>query len=241
MPLRLPPEVPPRPRPRAPRRATMAFVVAAFALGLASACTMPHTVRTVGKGHTAVNVGFGGPLVHNIGGAVPAPDVTVGAQHGLTDAWDVHGSFHLLPAVFKNLGLDVGVTRRLLVQKGGAPEWTATLRLNVLTNFEAFRIYPELESYVSWRVRRRWLLYAGMTTFYDFFWVKEHHFRMHWGPVLGFEVRLGRRHALGLALKWISPQVNSEEQAVSYVAPGRLGLVFVQIGYRVSFRGWKEP
>ena len=207
---------------------------------LLGACAAPHTVRTVGKGKTALNVSMGGPLFSNLVPGMPVPNIAVGAQYGITDAWDVHSNFHVLPAVYRNLALDAGVTRRLVRQRKGKwwPELTLTLRLNMITSFHAFRLYPELHGYASYLFKNRWLLYLGMTTFYDFFWEKGNHFRMHWGPTLGCDVRFAKRYSVGLSFRWISPQEDTSRLTLEWASPGRQGWFFIQVSFRVNFAMW---
>jgi hypothetical protein len=195
-------------------------------------CAYPYTVRTVGEGQTALHASVGGPLFSNLGAPLPVPAVVVGGQHGVTDWWDAHASLHILAAAYKTAGIDAGSTLRLLRQRGGRPEVTGTFRLSLLTNFvDGARVYPELEAYASWLLRRRVLLFGGFATLYDFFWRTGP--RVHWGPCLGVEVSLGRRYALGLALRWISPQAETDRLAVDYVSPGGQGSFAVQLGFKV--------
>lgn len=208
-----------------------------LALLLAAGCAAPYTVRTAGKGKTALHASVGGPLVGNFGGAVPAPAVVFGARRGLTDDWDIHGSFHLLPTIFGAPGIDVGVTRRIVRERGLLPEITATFRLPLLTDFRTARVYPEVEAYASYLIRDRALLYFGATALFDFFWPKDQHLRMIWGPVLGTDVRFRKRYALTLALRWISPQSDTSIQVVDYITP--LGMLFIQLGFQANLGGWR--
>lgn len=202
-------------------------------------CAFPYTVRNVGAGKTALNLSVGGQMVDNLGAPLPVPAVVAGGQHGLTEAWDVHGSFHLLAALYKMMGIDMGATRRLLREQGWIPEVTASLRLSMLTNFsDGFRIYPELESYASYLLARRWLVFFGITTLYDFFWPKDSHVRVHWGPCLGAEVRFARRYSAGLALRWVSPQQETDRVVVGYV--GGQGMLSIQLGFKVNLGTWGE-
>lgn len=205
---------------------------------LGGGCAAPYTVRTAGKGHTVVHASFGGPLIGNIGGAVPVPAVVLGAKYGLTDDWDVHGAVHLLPTAFRTPGIDVGITRRLLKERGAIPEITATLRLPLLTDFRSARVYPELEAYASYLLRRRALLYLGMTTLFDFFWDRDPHVKVHFGPVIGADVRFRQRYSMGLALRWISPQEDYGSLVVDYISPGKLGMFMVQLGFQGNLSGW---
>ena len=211
------------------RRAALVVLQLAAALG---GCAYPYTVRNVGADQTVLYASVGGPLFDNLGAPVPIPAVVVGAQHGVTDFWDAHASLHVLAAVYKMAGIDAGSTLRLLRQRGGVPEVTGTLRLSLLTDFEdGARVYPELEAYASWLLRGRVLVFGGLFTLYDFFWRTGP--RVHWGPCIGAEVSLGRRYALGLALRWISPQAQTDRLAVDYVSPGGQGSFAIQLGFKV--------
>ena len=220
--------------PRLPR---LVFVVSA---ALLAACAAPYTVRTVPRGHTQVHVSLGGPLVDSLGPPLPIPAVILGAQYGITDDWNVSGMFHLLAALYETGGLEATVTRGILKQRGRIPELTASLRLTQLFSAEAYRIYPELEAFVSYLFARRWLLYFGLSTLYDFFWEGDHHFRFHWAPTLGLDVRFARRYAVGVAFRWASPQMNTEDLVVDYSSPGEYGIVFVQLAFRVEIQGYEE-
>ncbi len=214
-------------------------ILAVVVLAL-SACAAPYTVRTVPKGHTALHLSAGGPLVEALGPPLPIPAVLAGAQYGLTDDWNISGMFHLLAAFYETGGLEATVTRRILRQRGWVPEVTASLRVTQLFSKEAYRVYPELEAFASYLLGRRWLLYFGLSTLYDFFWEGEHHFRFHWAPTLGLDVRFARRFALGLALRWASPQMDTRPLVVDYASPGERGMIFVQLAFRVELCGWPE-
>jgi hypothetical protein len=214
----------------------LAFLPLGLLLG---ACAAPYTVRTVGKGQVALRASVGGPLLGNFGPAVPAPAAVVGGSYGVAEGWDVHGSFHVTAAAFRMAGVDLGATRRLVRQRGAVPEVTATLRLSLLGNLAELRAYPELEAYASYLLRRRVLLYLGLTTLYDFFPERDGAVRVHFGPVVGADLRLRRRHSLGVALRWISPQEDTGKLVVDYV--GGRGLVLIQLGYQAHLgrEGWQ--
>ena len=203
-------------------------------------CAYPYAVRNVGAGETALHASVGGPFFDNLGAPIPIPAVVVGAQHGVSDAWDAHASLNILAAVYRMAALEAGSTLRLVRQRGAVPEVTGTARASILTNFvDGFRIYPELEAYASYLVRQRWLLFGGLSTHYDFFWRTGP--RVHWGPALGAEVRLGGRYSLGVALRWISPQAVTDNLAVDYVAPGGQGMLVMQLGFKVQLGRRKGP
>lgn len=46
-------------------------------------CAAPYTVRTAGASQTVLIASVGGPLIGNIGGAVPVPAVVIEALHYL--------------------------------------------------------------------------------------------------------------------------------------------------------------
>ena len=211
------------------RRAILALLLLTAGLW---GCAYPYNVRNVGAEQTALYASVGGPLFDNLGAPIPIPAVVVGAQHGVTDFWDAHASLHVLAAVYKMAGIDAGSTLRLLRQRGGVPEVTGTFRLSLLTNFEdGARVYPELEAFASWLLRGRVLLFGGLNTFYDFFWHGGP--RVHWGPCVGAEVQLGRRYALGIAVRWISPEASTDRLVVEYVTPGGQGTLAIQLGFKV--------
>jgi hypothetical protein len=199
------------------------------------ACSSTHFVRPLGKGNGVVHASLGGPLI-KLGGAVfPLPIATVGGGYGVRDDVDVFVHANVTALAFGDLHLTPGVAWHPLIrERGGVPTLTVAGTLNFLTDFRtSARALPELTVAAAWALgRKRHLLYVGADLAVSFEgkgWVPI------FGPFVGGELRLGRRAALSLEVKWLAPNYDTNPLAADWIAPARQGYLSVLLGLNVYF------
>lgn len=134
------------------------------ALLCAAACTTTHTVRTVGKGNFGVEGSFGGPLLTNLGGPIPAPNLYVGGRYGVRDDLDVSAAYNLTAPIIPGLPVALILGGRYVpVQPGLRSQsenpnrgWSLAggLDLHVLTDFETgFTAIPAVDLASGYRLK----------------------------------------------------------------------------------------
>jgi hypothetical protein len=205
-------------------------------------CTTVHGVRPVGKGAVALEGSFGGPITEVYGAPLPIPFSAVGATYGASDRVDLHAAWHPSPALFFNLAAgDLGASYVLLGQSGIRPRVMGDLTLTFVGGDNeaggaegGFRVFvqPTANAAWDWGKHRRQTVYGGLTLFAQPFP------GVHALPAVtaGHWWGLGRTH-LVTELKWVAPTESSRDLVPHYYAPGDLGAVELQLGFRSTFGG----
>jgi hypothetical protein len=201
-------------------RARTIPLLLAVALVALSGCGTAHTARPLGKGNTAVNVSLGGPFAEVGGATVPIPLPTVGVKHGVSERNDLYASWQVLPAIMGSFAFDVGGSWYFLDQRKALPGLSTALTLHSLFNEHDAWFAADTQLIASWLLHPRHLLYLGFhLTFVPIEGEVMQTSPVHFSPLLGGEVRLGKhkRFGLGLELKWLDPWVDTEMGIVDYV------------------------
>ena len=192
-------------------------------------CGTAHTARPLGKGNTSLNVGLGGPIADVGGVTVPVPMPTLTVKHGVSDRNDLFVSWNVLPAVLGAAAFDLGGSWYFLDQQKGRPGLSSALTLHSLWNRTDAWFGVDTNLIASWQLHPRHLIYLG---FHLFFAPVAPEVvdtgPVHFAPLLGGEVRLGkqRRFGLGIELKWADPWTDTTYKIVDYAGKqGSLGVV----------------
>ncbi len=194
-------------------------LLAAIALTLCVGCGTAHTARPLGKGHTSLNVGLGGPIAEVAGATIPVPLPTVTVKHGISDRNDLFFGWHVMPALMGAAAFDLGGSWYFLDQKKGRPGLSTAATLHTLWNRHDTWFAVDTNLVASWQLHPRHLIYVG---FHLFFAPLEPEVvdsgPIHVAPLLGGEVRLGKkkRFGLGLELKWADPWTDTQMMIVEY-------------------------
>jgi hypothetical protein len=197
-------------------------------LGLAS-CATSHFARPLGRGNAVAQASLGGPVVEVSGTPVAAPILDLGGGYGVTDRWDVFGRGDVTAATFGDLHVEAGAAFHPSVRDAGAvPTVTLAGSLHVLTDFADARLGPQLSALAAWRVgaRHRHLVYVGA----DAGTLLPGRARLLAGPLVGAELRAGRRAGLVAELKWLAPWYDVRPLAPTWVSPGDRGYVSLLVG-----------
>ncbi len=196
---------------------------------IAAACAPSHAGRTVGRGMLQLEGGLGGPLVTNLGPAIPIPNVPVGLRYGLTDRLDVAGHVNLLPLVTGGfLLVDTSLTWAL-VRHDGPRGWNlaTSAGLAVMTDFQdEARVAPIMDIAGGYTVD--WFtFYAGAEIALD-----------PWGggamanPFIGAEADIRERWSLSAAFVWFSPGYSVFSSSIDYVSANSQGAVGFILGLK---------
>jgi len=200
------------------RRLSMGLL-AALALLTLVGCGTAHTARPLGKGHTSLNVGLGGPIAEVAGATVPVPLPTVTVKHGVTDRHDLMVGWHVMPALMGAAAFDLGGSWYFADQHKGRPGLSTATVLHTLFNRTDSWFAVDTNLVASWQLHPRHLIYLG---FHLFIAPVEPEVvdsgPLHFAPLLGGEVRLGKRKrfGLGLELKWADPWTDTTFMIVKY-------------------------
>jgi len=212
----------------------MAFArpAAVLALLAVAGCAASHAGRTVGRGILQGEVGLGGPLVTNLGPAVPIPNVPLGIRYGVTDRVDFSAHWNVLPVVLGGLvQVDAGFTWAILHREtGSGPNLATGASLMLMTDFRhGARLSPILD--IAGGYTYRWFtVFAGFDVVADYAGGGA-----LFNPFAGIEVDLPRRVALQLAAKWFSPAFEGFASPIRYVSVDYRGGIGVLVGIKFGF------
>jgi hypothetical protein len=204
----------------------------ALSAALAASCATSHFARPLGRGNVVGQASLGGPLDSLSGTPVALPILDVGAGYGVSDRWDVFGRADITAAAYGDLHLEPGAAFHAVVREGGlVPTVTLAGSAHVMTDFHSARIGPQLSAIAAWRVgaSRRHLVYLGT----DAGTLVPGRVRVLAGPLVGGELRVGRRTGLVLEASWLSPWYDVGPLAPTWISPGNHGYVLVLVGCNV--------
>ncbi|MCK6526214.1 hypothetical protein L6R50_01175 [Myxococcota bacterium] len=236
-----------RTTPPSSQRGAGAVGVAAVALVLAgSACGTAHTARPVGQGNGAIAVQLGGPFVEMGEGAVPLPLAVVTGKYGVTDRFDVFGSWHVLETFVAdgNAMFDLGFSYYLLEQARARPGISVAVTETFLLNSTSVWTAFDVQLTASWLLHPRHLVYVGFHNFltplppsvieatpYTF------------APYVGGEVRLGRKRQAGLSIQltWSRPWAATDGKPVTLWSAGYQGAFSVTGGLSLYLEKRRAP
>jgi hypothetical protein len=177
---------------------------------------------------------LGGPLVEVGGAPLAAPILDVGAGYGASDRWDVYARADITAAVYGDLHLEPGAAFHPVVREAGpVPTVTLAGSVHFLTDLHDVRVGPQLSALAAWRVGalHRHLVYAGA----DAGTLVTSRTRVLAGPLVGGELRVGRRAGLVLEAKWLSAWYDVAPLAPTWISPGDRGYLSIVLGCNVYF------
>ncbi len=195
---------------------------------LIAACAPSHAGRTVGRGVLQAEGSLGGPMVTNLGGAIPVPNIPVGARYGLTDRLDVAGHVNLLPIIMGGfLVLDASLTFGILKQEGKRGVNLATSSgVAFLSDFQTgARVSPVVDMAVSYTVSR-FTPFVGCEFIADM-WQS----RAITDPFVGLEVDVGR-WSVSAAVVWFHPAHDWYASSIRYFPETHQGALGFLVGLK---------
>ena len=208
-------------------------------LVLAAGCGTAHSVRPLGKGNTAVSLDLGGPPLGETKNA-PLPMIDLGIQHGLDERSDVWAVLHILPMVLDRkptIGMDFGLSRYVLDQRGGRPGIGLGVVASILANPGGAYAHIDIPVSFSWMTfGERWLHYIGFhgTVFLTGYRILDLP-PLAWSPFIGTEVRVGKNRGFGIGgeITWYQPYVRNTDAVLDWRGIGGQGALSFQLRFRI--------
>jgi hypothetical protein len=207
-------------------------VALAAAALLASACAASHAGRTVGRGVIQGEVTVSGPLVTNLGPAVPIPNLPLGVRYGITDRLDFNTHLNVLPIVMGGfIAADAGITWAILHrERRSGPNLATGVSFMLVSDFhEEARLIP-LADIAGGATFGPFTLFAGFDVMCDY-WGGGANF----SPFAGFEIDLPRRVILHGAFKWFAATFDVYDSPTRYVNVNHKGMMGFVIGIKFGF------
>lgn len=211
------------------------FVLVLFMCSFIFGCGTVPSVRPIGKGERAVTLSSGGPITKISGITMPIPYAVARYRQGVSEKMDVHVALHPTMLLLANLGIDIGVTRRLVQPSGWRP--SVSLEGSIYgfyhhPELSSIRAYPELTVLSSYETGwRRQLLYFGVQ---NMFQASRPYIVSV--PLVGFETPFFGRIVLNAEGKWYAPMEGSDDRAVDYtVRPLDHGALGMALGATYRF------
>jgi hypothetical protein len=204
---------------------------------LALQCGTIAAVRALRKDESALAISCGGPVTRVSGLDIPLPYAVARYRYGVNDRFGLYAGSHLLLLALGEIGLEGGFSYQLLNQQRWIPALSLSGGLSAMVKPGSDeRLFPELALAASYLAADRFLTYFGVQSMYQF-----RSPVIVWAPLLGEEVKLGRRVALALEAKWYAPTEITKPRVVDYRLPiaghGALGFV---LGVNYLFGGRHE-
>jgi hypothetical protein len=200
---------------------------------LLEACAPAGLVKPIEKGKHAVSGSFGGPAIWFAGMPIPVPLTSLNYHYGLKEKISLTAGTGLTSLAFGTGQINAGVLAGILV-----PSETQKMGLSAFVNTHFmldrwqwnFRFYPEA-GFHSYREFGKHRLYAGASAWFETrFPAKARTSNNFWIPMMhaGWQ-KSGEKWQPSVELKWIAPNISSENLVVDYIGlagRGSFGLYF---------------
>lgn len=216
------------------------LLYALMGAGLAS-CAPARFVKPLEEGQHAAALSLGGPLIKFGDATIPMPLVSATYGYGFDSTLTGFGGLNLTSAFYGNVQLDLGVTKKLMSQRGAVPALSITPVANIIyRNKDAKKFYPQLDVNAYWEVNgKRNLIYAGFSNWFELAGEKAHDKEQgrHWlfSPQVGHTF-MRREWDLTIEAKVLAPHIAYESNVVEYQSPfGKSGAFGIYIGYTRKF------
>jgi hypothetical protein len=212
-----------------------------IAICLICSCAPTRFVKPLDKGQKAVNLSLGGPIINYHDLPIPMPFLTATYGYGIDSSLTGFGSLNITSALYGNLQLELGATKRLLKQKGRIPGISINPVANIIyRSKDAAKFYPELDVNAYWDYNKgRNFFYVGISNWFELeskraFEQKQPN---HWlvTPLIG-ETFVRRKWNYNIEAKIIAPNVSTAKGVVEYKTPyGKHGAFGIYFGLTRKF------
>lgn len=216
------------------------LVVSLLVATLAS-CAPNRFVKPLDKGQQAAGLSLGGPLIKYGSATIPMPLLSATYGYGFDSTLTGFGGLNITSAFYGNVQLDLGVTKKLLSQKGYIPAVSITPVANIIyRNKDAKKFYPQLDINAYWELNHnRNLLYAGVSNWFELSGKKAYDKEQpnHWlfTPQVG-HVFMRRKWDITIEAKVIAPHISYQSNVAEYQSPlGKNGAFGIYFGYTRKF------
>jgi hypothetical protein len=199
-----------------------------------SSCAPTRFVKPLKAKQQAVSLSLGGPLIEYSSLAIPMPFVTAAYGYGIDSTLTAFGAVNITSALYGNIQVELGATKKLLKQKGKLPAISINPVINfIYRNQRVSRLFPQLDVNAYWDYNRgRNFFYAGLSNWFEFKNEKAHGEEQtnHWivSPVIG-ETFVRRKWNYTIEAKVLAPGISNRSVA-EYKTPfgshGAFGIYF---------------
>lgn len=213
----------------------MRNIIILFLVLFFCSCAPSRFVKPLDKKQQAVNLSVGGPLIGYSSLTIPMPFLTATYGYGIDSTLTGFGSLNITSAVYGNLQMEIGATKRLLQQQGHFPAISINPVANIIyRNKDASGFYPELDLNAYWDYNRgRNFFYIGAANWFELKHKKAYDEKQqnHWliTPMLG-ETFVRRKWNYTVEAKIIAPRLVNNKSPVEYKTPlgthGASGIYF---------------
>ncbi len=204
------------------------FLLMLFSAG----CSVLTPVRALKKEQSQYNLSVGGPWVPGSVSTGLIPYCTLGYARGIENDVTLAGNFHLLSAMFKTPGIDLGGIYRAVQEKGIVPELSVYPKIYFFDGFRAsgdFRCFPSFSANGSYLLGGTHLVYIGFDWMFQL--TKNESFIT---PFIGYEFPVSQSFKLQTELKWMASNADTKhgvfEGESSLSGKGTIGF-FVGVNY----------
>lgn len=190
-------------------------------------CTTTNSVRTIGKGNTALETTLGGPILTNLGFPMMTPNLYVGGRYGVLDDLDVSAHYNLTGPFIPGIGLNLILSGRWVpIQPGIRSQadtkdkgWSLAtgLSLHSITDFQSgFVAIPVFDLAGGWRYK--WFNpYIGVSLGLNFYRPFDRVHTPQINPYVGADFILNNRAGLCLRLTVYDVAYNLYGSGVEWV------------------------
>jgi len=199
---------------------------------LSAGCSVLTTVRVLEKNHSQYNLSIGGPWVPGSVKTVIIPYTTLGYAYGLKNDLTLAGNFHLLSAIFKTPGIDIGAVYRVFPENGYIPELSVYPKVYFFYGFRSpqdFRCFPSFSLNASYTLWQSNLIYFGADCMFQL--TSSNAFVT---PFIGYEFPISKSLKLQTEIKWMASNSDTKhgvfEGESSISGKGTMG-IFVGVNY----------
>ncbi len=218
----------------------LCLLAALATFGIFAACSTVHSVRPLHKGTQAANVSLGGPLITNLGPAIPVPLLGINYLYGLTDNISVGGTAYLTDALFGTGHLELSGTWGIIDQKGAMPALSLESNLHAVSDLRTtLQFFPEVGLTPSWRLGS-FLIYTGAEAMFNLYPNMANGTTREYPAIPAFYVgaNWSRKHwGLAAELKYLNPWQPNFPVGPSYVGFNQWGALAPFIAFSYRFGG----
>lgn len=187
-------------------------------------CAPSRFVKPLDKKQQAVNVSLGGALFEYSNLTIPFPLLSATYGYGCDSSLTAFGGVHLTSALYGNVQLEAGATKRLVKQHGLQPAISITPEVNLLYHpKESVRLFPQLDVNAYWdHNKQRNFFYIGLSNWFELAQTKAFNQKQpdHWflSPQAG-ETFVRKKGSFTIEAKWIAPNIYNPGSVVIYKTP----------------------
>ena len=208
---------------------------------LFGSCATSRFVKPLAKKEQALNLSLGGPLIGYGDATIATPFLTGAYGYGIDSTLTGFAALNITSAIYGNLQLELGATKKLSRQKGYIPALSVSPVLNIIyRNNDAVRALPQIDlnGYLELNKGRN-LVYVGVSNWFEFASKRStgESQPYHWffSPQIGHAF-IRSKWELCLEAKVLAPHIAYESSAVEYKSPfGKHGAFGIYLGYTRKF------